>query len=84
MRWRRRRRRRRRRRKKMLCFDIFIASWMEILSQVQMDQTSVTAVCRCCWYLMYGSDERHTICWRGLPPYGVPNKLRRNACQSTG
>jgi len=37
-------RRRRRRREKLLCFDIFIASWMEILSGVQMEQTSVKGV----------------------------------------
>jgi hypothetical protein len=28
----------------MLCFDIFNASWMEILSEVQMHQTSVKGV----------------------------------------
>jgi hypothetical protein len=33
-----------RRRNKILCFDIFIASWMEILSEVQMHQTSVKGV----------------------------------------
>jgi hypothetical protein len=28
----------------MSCFDIFIASWMEILSEIQMHQTSVKGV----------------------------------------